>query len=388
MKEKITVRKTADIIFSILFVLLIFIPFLGLDTTPVIDSKTENRRMQGWEGYSIDGSKNAVCERYIEDRVLFRNDAVKLYGDAIYALTGEFTEDMHMEGKEGELFPADEGYVRSYQHLAVDDRLLSDLTTYLTATDRYLKDKGIVFVFTTGLDKKSVYPEYMPSYLNVDESRKGIMEELAKRLDEANVPYMIPVEEFTKTQRSGTRIYNRAVDVAHWNAEGAFLGMKLLSKKIREEADKRCGSSDTFPVLKRGMYKIGNKERKLDFSVLDITEEVPTFKLKKKFKKGVLQDFDFPGDLIHAEGVYAQHYISDNAVSDKTLLIFGDSFIRERPEYLLPQYRNVYTVGRQNYMYMKTYVETLRPDVVVFEVAERAFVDDLYNYTELADISY
>ena len=99
-------------------------------------------------------------------------------------------------------------------------------------------------------------------------------------------------------------------------------------------------------------------------------------------------DWDFPGDLIHTDGVYAQNFLNENADSSKTLLIFGDSFIRERPEYLQPQYKNVYTVGRQNYEYMKTYVEKLNPDVVIFEAAERAFTDDLYNYTKLSEITY
>ena len=386
--DKSNFKRISDIIFAALFVIMIFIPFLGLNRTEIIDSKTENRRMQTWPGIRFDGSLNQTYERYVEDRVLFRNEAVLLYGNLVYDLTGEFTEKMHMEGNGGELFPADDGYIRAYQHLATDDRLLSDLATYLYRTNEYLKGEGIVFVFMTGLDKKSVYGDNMPSYLRVDESREGIMESLAQKLDEKGVPYVIPVREFTDAKNSGTRIYNRSVDVAHWNAEGAFLGMKLLSDKVRDVAKEQYGSSEGYPALRRKWFNIGEKETKLDFSVLDIYETVPTFKLKKKIKKGIITDWDFPGDLIHADGVYAQHFVNENADSEKTLLIFGDSFIRERPEYLQPQYKNVYTVGRQNYEYMQAYVEKLKPDVVVFEVAERAFVDDLYNYVNLKDIVF
>ena len=45
-------------------------------------------------------------------------------------------------------------------------------------------------------------------------------------------------------------------------------------------------------------------------------------------------------------------------------------------------------ISRQNYEFMQYYVETLKPDVVVFENAERAFVDDLYAYTNLANVTY
>ena len=45
-------------------------------------------------------------------------------------------------------------------------------------------------------------------------------------------------------------------------------------------------------------------------------------------------------------------------------------------------------ISRQNYERMQYYVETLEPDVVVFENAERAFVDDLYAYVNLANVTY
>ena len=385
---KKTPGKAADIIFTLLFVILLFIPVLGIDTTKIIDSKTENRRMQTWPGLAADGSLNPLYERYVEDRVLFRKEAVQLYGNLVYGLTGEFAETIHMEGKEGELFPAEDGYIRSYQHLATDDELINDLAVYLDRTSSFLESRGIIFVFMSGLDKKSVYDEDMPDYLHVDYSRKSILEALSDRLDERMVPYVIPVRELKDEKESGVRVYNKTFDATHWNGEGAYTGMKLLGQKIRSVAGDRGYDPKDFPPLKRKWFKTGKKKMKLDFSVLDIYEEVPVFKLRKHFRKGVTEDKDFPGDLEHVEGVYAQHFISENAASDKTLLIFGDSFIRERPEYLLPQYKNIYTVGRQNYMYMEKYVDKLRPDVVVFEVAERAFVDDLYNYTELGNITY
>ena len=72
------------------------------------------------------------------------------------------------------------------------------------------------------------------------------------------------------------------MDVAHWNAEGAFLGMKLLSEKVRAVAKERSTSSEGYPVLKKKWFKTGEKESRIDFSVLDIYETVPFFKLKKK----------------------------------------------------------------------------------------------------------
>ena len=106
----------------------------------------------------------------MEDRVAFREDAVRIYTNAVYKVFGEFAEDLHMYGKEGEIFPASAEYVAAYQNLATDEELIDSLVTYLERTDRYLKQKQIPFIFMAGLDKKTVYGEYMPDYIHVDEN--------------------------------------------------------------------------------------------------------------------------------------------------------------------------------------------------------------------------
>ena len=88
---------------------------------------------------------------YVEDRVAFRETAVRFYMDATYAVFGEFSEDLHMYGKDGEVFPADDGYIRAYQHLATDEELIDSLVTYLDRTNQYLEKQGIPFVFLAGL---------------------------------------------------------------------------------------------------------------------------------------------------------------------------------------------------------------------------------------------
>ena len=379
-------NKISNYIFIALFLILLLIPAAGFDSAQIIDSKTENRRMTTWPGFYPDGSKNTVYEYYVQDRVAFREPVVALYGNVIYHVFGEFTENLHMYGKDGEIFPANKEYIAAYQHLATDEELIDDLAGWLSRTKVYLDGQGIPFVFMMGLDKKTVCSNAMPDSIRVDGSRDSIPQYLSKRLDEESVPYVIPVEAFRSAMREG-RIYNRIYDTAHWNADGAYLGMQLLNDRIRQlETD--AGREDILPAMKKSWFKVKTKEYPLENSFLDIREEVPIHKLKKKFKNALTQEESLLEQVPYMEGVYLQHFISEKAKSNQTLLIFGDSFIRERTDYLMPQYHDIYSVGRQNYKYLQTYVETWQPDVVVFEVAERAFVDDLYNYTELSGIVY
>ena len=373
-------EKMVNFIFVIVFVGMIFLPFCLLDTTEIIDSSLENRRMTMWPGWHFNQEINAWYGHYVEDRVAFRETAVRFYMDATYAVFGEFSEDLHMYGKDGEVFPADDGYIRAYQHLATDEELIDSLVTYLDRTNQYLEKQGVPFVFLAGLDKKTVYGEEMPDYIHVDTTKESIMEMLARKLTEKQVPYVIPVQEL-RDAKQVERVYNQKYDSAHWNARGAMIGLRLLNEKVRE-------MDPDVPLLTEDVFTASSEEKTLEFISLPITEQVPVYMLKSEYGDSILADGSLLDVLPHVEGTGIQHYLNENALSDKTILILQDSFLDGKQDFFAYRYQNVYMISRQNYESMQYYVETLKPDVVVFENAERAFVDDLYAYTNLANVTY
>ena len=373
-------EKMVNFIFVLVFVGMIFLPFCLLDTTEIIDSSLENRRMTMWPGWHFNQEINAWYGHYVEDRVAFRETAVRFYMDATYAVFGEFSEDLHMYGKDGEVFPADDGYIRAYQHLASDEELIDSLVTYLDRTNQYLEKQGIPFVFLAGLDKKTVYGEEMPDYIHVDTTKESIMEMLARKLTEKQVPYVIPVQEL-RDAKQVERVYNQKYDSAHWNARGAMIGLRLLNEKVRE-------MDPDVPLLTEDVFTASSEEKTLEFISLPITEQVPVYMLKSEYGDSILADGSLLDVLPHVAGTGIQHYLNENALSDKTILILQDSFLDGKQDFFAYRYQNVYMISRQNYESMQYYVETLKPDVVVFENAERAFVDDLYAYTNLANVTY
>lgn len=373
-------EKIVNFIFVLVFVGMIFLPFCLLDTTEIIDSSLENRRMTMWPGWHFNQEINAWYGHYVEDRVAFRETAVRFYMDATYAVFGEFSEDLHMYGKDGEVFPADDGYIRAYQHLATDEELIDSLVTYLDRTNQYLEKQGIPFVFLAGLDKKTVYGEEMPDYIRVDTTKESIMEMLARKLTEKQVPYVIPVQEL-RDAKQVERVYNQKYDSAHWNARGAMIGLRLLNEKVRE-------MDPDVPLLTEDVFTASSEEKTLEFISLPITEQVPVYMLKSEYGDSILADGSLLDVLPHVAGTGIQHYLNENALSDKTILILQDSFLDGKQDFFAYRYQNVYMISRQNYESMQYYVETLKPDVVVFENAERAFVDDLYAYTNLANVTY
>ncbi|MBQ5676925.1 MAG: hypothetical protein IIV45_18010 [Lachnospiraceae bacterium] len=372
-------KKWLDLIFIVVFMAMLFVPLLLLDTTPDLVSEQENRAMTKWPGLGFNKEINEWYGHYVEDRVGFREAAVRAYTKLTYGVFGEFSEKLHMFGKEGYVFPADDGYVQAYQRLRTDERLISDFTTYLENTKEYLDGKGIPFVFVAGLDKKTVYPEYMPDSIRVKEDNESIMESLARHLEEANVPYVIPIAEYQEAKKT-QQIYNKKYDCAHWNDLGKMIAVKLVDEKLREQGL-------DVPVIKEEDYYLGYEVRnQLEFVPISIDEQVPVYQLKESLE--LWEDYYLTSNMHRIEGTSAQFYGNVNAKTKKKLLVFHDSFLQDSKEYYCARYSQVVFVSRQNYENLQYYVNLIQPDAVVFENAERAFVDDLYAYINLAAVKY
>ncbi|MBD5545372.1 MAG: hypothetical protein HDR01_14325 [Lachnospiraceae bacterium] len=377
MKQK--GRKAADIIFSLAFMAMITIPLLCMNTEENVESSMENRVLTSWPGWGFDKIYNEWYLHYAEDRIGFREKAIVFFTKTVHSLFHEFAEELHMYGKEDYVFPADEGYIKSYQHLNTDEELIDSLAIYLKNTKEYLEAKNIPFVFMICPDKKSIYGEYFPDCIHVDEEQEGTLELLSQKLDEAQVPYVIPVEEFREAAKS-TQVYNRKYDCAHWNDFGAFCGIQLVEEKFREQ-----GSS--APILQEKDYVLSFEEMQtMEFVDIPIHEQVPVYTLARKPELKTNESLE--GALKRVEGTSIQHYKNPDAGSEETILVFHDSFLQSNKKFFVSTYKEVYLISRQNYEGVQYYVNVLKPDLVLYENAERAFADDLYAYSRLRDIQY
>ena len=206
------------------------------------------------------------------------------------------------------------------------------------------------------------------------------MEMLSRKLDEAGVSYVIPLAEYRELKQA-QKIYNKSYDSAHWNDLGAMACLKLLNQKVREE-------NPEIPVLSEEDFELSFVEKEVENLPFSIKDTIPVYTLKEEYSQSITSDAELSAKLEHMPGTSVQHYVNDKALSDQAILILQDSFLQDNARYFAYRYRDVYLISRQNYEYMQYYVETLCPDVVVFENAERAFVDDLYAYVNLANVIY
>ena len=374
------VKTMIDVLFAGVFLAMIIVPAILINTETHLESQLENRAMTVWPGLGFNKEINAWYGHYVEDRVAFRQESIAFYNNAVFTLFHEFSEDLHMFGKSDYVFPADAEYIKAYQHLNTDENLLNQLTTYLDRTNQYLQQKSIPFTFMACLDKKTVYPEFFPNYIHVKTDNASIMERLSDKLIENKVPYSIPVDQFREMAKSN-QIYNQKSDCAHWNDLGALAGIQLAEEELREQG------LSVKPLLVSDFNLSYPTVEKLEFAGITINEKVPEYAnvvSLESVENLTLIDQELP----RIAGTSAQCFHNENATSDESILIFHDSFLQTRMKFFLYRYKNVYMVSRQNYEAIQFYVNLFEPDAVLFENAERAFVDDLFAYTQLGYIEY
>ncbi len=375
------VKKVADVLFILVFMVMIFVPFLMLDTTEEIHSELENRAMTRWPGIHFDKLHTEWYGHYVEDRVGFREEAIKINADLNYRLFGDFSEELHMFGKDGYIFPADEGYVQNYQRINISEPLMDNLVTYASRTSAYAKENGCLFVLMICPNKSSVYGDYMPETIYVDEAKESTLDLAKRRMTEENVACVIPHEEF-RVQKEEEQIYNVKYDCAHWNDLGALYGLTMVDEIISETyAD--------IPMMRRSDFTLTWEEvDSLEFYTTDepIYDILPKLQLTEPAT--VATDSAYRVDIPVQPGNAIAYFYNEDAQNDRTILVLHDSFLDYKESWYTYRYREVYYGSRVNYTNMKAYIDLIQPDVIVFEVAERAFADDLHAYTELGNVVY
>ena len=232
-------------------------------------------------------------------------------------------------------------------------------------------------------NKSSVYGEYMPESIHVDENRESTLDMAARKLDERGIAYVIPDGAFREIKET-EQIYNRKYDCAHWNDLGAFYGLNMAEALIHETyAD--------VPVMEEADFTRSTETvTGLEFFATssEITDEIPRLVCSNPSGNGVATDSPYRVDVTVEAGNNMAYFYNPDAPADRTILILHDSFLDQRETWYTYRYREVYFTSRVNYTHIQEYIDLIQPDVVLFELAERSFADDLAAYTRLGDLVF
>ncbi len=373
--------KLSNIIFIAVFLLILSVPAFFINTATLQISEIDNEILPEWPGFDLTLSTVEEVEEYVNDRIGFREQLVSLYILLNDKLFHVMTHPLFMYGEEGHIYYKDPSYIKAYQRLNTNEKWLDGFTDFLAATDEYLKDKGIPFIYYLCPDKKTIYPEYFPRSVNVNTENKTVPGYIREKLEEYNsgkpeeekLDYIIPIEELTEAKKEEV-VYNKLYDATHWNEDGAFLGHELIDKRITSLFD------DVRPLLKEDYNRTMKLQETLDVARFPIHEEVPSYTLINDTSNN-MTDYLLPVMKCSTPNFYS-HYTNPEAGNGRILLIFTDSYFATYPKFYLNRFGEVYFVHRQNYAYLQYFVNLVFPDMVIFETAERSISGEMMEQVD------
>ncbi len=363
-------RNIYNMVFIVIFLMILWVPFLLAHREDCRISDMENRMLASVphimkENGDINFSYSADFDAWINDNVRFRTILMELNSALQYRLFGRIAKESLREGKEGHLYYVDEDKVREYQHV----NLLSEeeLTAYITSMQKlndYLKERGIAFYYMQCYDKDSIYPEYYVKGVKQfgDMSRANQIVDALKRNTDVSV---IPIYKELMDHKGEELLYFKVSDPAHWNEYGAHIGYETLLNTIKND----------FPMvysLKDSDYLITRYQDKTEIYgyTYPYPENSLRYKIKEpKAKELILDEFDPEKVIRYRE--YGHYYVNQECENDLKIMVVGDSYIRQfLKEHIAESFRETLSIDWINLTNLDKVLEIYEPDIVIFESAE------------------
>ena len=371
--------KAIKIVFIVLFVGMLALPFVFANRGGAAVSEEENRTLNQRPSFIEDGSLNVAFtydyEDWFLDNLGFRSQLTDLYAKMqYYVFNNIFDTDMYM-GRNGDTIYATDEMITDYQHLNLrtEEEVSRIGESYQVVSD-WLKAQDIQFYYVQCYDKHSIYPERFMEHVNQD-GQVSKTDQVIGELKNNTTVNVISLKDTLLDNKMEYDVFSHHGDPSHWSYRGAFLCYQHIMQEINAQNDNQ------FKVLQEEDYSISicdqGKFLKGDIHFEDYQE---AFALKnpiaEKTDAAVLQQFS--NDVRHSA------WVNQNAGNDTKVLIVGDSYVDNYIlDSLAESFSRTYMIWGDYTSQMTDMIEVCQPDIVIYECAER--VDRSGAICELAE---
>lgn len=372
-------NRTGSIVFIAVFAVLLVLPVCFMNFKKDQVSEYENKMLTEWPEFSLSEDFMKGVYNYINDRIGFRESMIAVYTEANNSLFHSMVNPLFMWGEEGHIYYKDKDYIAAYQRLNTDKEYIDSMVDFLGKTNDYLSSKDIKFLYFVCPDKKTIYPEYFPKSVHVNEGNDSVLDYLDSRMAATDIEYIDPRPQLLAAKNDEV-LYNKLYDVTHWNDRGAFIGHKLIDEKITQWFD------DVPPLSEDDFVLDTVHVDSLDNAKFAIDEDVPLYQLTEDLS-GDYTELLKPSMDCNTDTFYT-HHINESAENGRRLLVFTDSYFQSYQKFYDNRFREVYFVHRQNYDYVQYFVNLVFPDMVIFETAERSISSEMPVMSDFSDYYY
>lgn len=361
-------KKTVNLIFILVFMLLCTVPLAFSNLVQGTPSEAENRMLHGIaKVYKNDGSFNPEVlnefNGWINDNIGFRSQIVALNAQIQFYIFNRFTHNSNLSlGPNDEINSTPSQQILEYQHLNLksEEELVDIAAAFQTISD-YLEDKGIQYYYIQCYEKYSIYPEHMSVHINQygDVSKT---DQIVNVLEERTDIRFVAIKDKLIDAKSEYQTYSRFGDAAHWTQRGAVIGYRALMEEINKYND------NIFPILEEDDYHINLTDQGADlFGGIHLIDYLEEFIIKEQ------SAYETNHKLREEERqISASFYTNDSVDNRVRVLVFSDSYFNLFIlDDLSQSFYETVCIHADNTKDFVELIEYYQPDIVIHENAER-----------------
>lgn len=341
-------KKKAYILFAVLCLVILIIPFAGMVVAPTNDT-TENKTLMAFPELKNDEGFNynflSDMGDYFQEHFAFRQQFVSANAAIYGKIFGASTTDQVLIGKNNWMYYT--GTLNDYQsENLLSERGIKNAVHNLKLIQNYVNARGSKFIFAIAPNKNSVYDENMPYYYKKS-GQANNYERLLPEMEKAGIQFVNLHSAF----RESDEILYLERD-SHWNNKGAVLAYNEIMKK----------TDLTYETYENVSY-----ETRRDH-LGDLTKML--YPLNSELENNQYYQKDWSWNYVNDVKDNMDEWIetkNNSAVS--SLLMYRDSF----GESLLPFMAEAFGEARFSRLvpYNLTNIDQYRPEYVVMERVER-----------------
>jgi hypothetical protein len=245
----------------------------------------------------------------------------------------------------------------------ISDNDLSKMADKLEAVKVFLDSKGIPLIVMLCTDKESIYPEYYPK--SIIRGKEPIqLDMITNYLKEHTTVDVFNIRQALLAEKNNYLLYSvSSGDLTHYNEIGGFFAYHELMKHI----------NIYFPNITP--FEIDD----IEININTPNYSIVSLKAEKTYKELAPSFFD---NIDLKRPFTWENIIFENTKPNlPVIMFFRDSYANEQlfGKYIAQQFGRTILLHYINLEHFEEYIDKYKPDIVVFESAER----DLKSFTSM-----
>lgn len=357
-----------------LFFVIVLIPLVCFNTTPNSISVIDNRKLTE-NPFSLNGDLTSNIQKYVNDRIGFRDDIITAYTVLNDRLFGKMVHPSYIYGKDGYVFGAGVTTTNGFGDFHI---IFADMIAKIQS---YCDERNVPFLFVFNPAKPAVYVDKIADGIKYNREWVDLF---FLELDKRGVRYLDNTVILKDLRKQRIHGFNQKYDANHWNDFGAFYGTQAMLNTLHE-------MSENVHVNELNEFSISTTlVDSLSVSKFPINEQIPKLSHNKSITN--LYSSYFSELKINKSFPGFGYYVNEIAELRDTpkFLIFQGSYMNGHgAKYMQNAFKEyIHVHDYQNVLDFPYYFNIFQPECVVFEVAEYTFSNNYFNLNKMKTLDY